>query len=273
MASLSNLLYVASELDFFPNGDPLGPQLRKIAEKIAENGEVEVRCFIPRFGLINQRTNNIHEILRLSGINVPMGNGDVSLVVKVASLRNSKLQVYFIDNETFFERKSVFTDANGNFFPDNDARTIFFCKAVLVTIEKLDWAPDIIHCHDWMSSFVPLYLKSLYRTSSTLGKALSIYTCSDAAFSHDFQADTLLQHARRGGIAEESLAPLQEKPNFQGFTELALRHADYATRTFLTPDQPGWKGVDYTQLPLLDYQAEGAAQAYTDLYQKLLAAR
>ena len=151
------ILYVASEINPFLQTSAVADFVRKLPQAMQERG-MEIRILVPRFGLINERKNRLHEVVRLSGINIAVGEEEKPLVIKVASIPNAKLQVYFIDNEDYFHRKSVFFDKNDNFYKDNDERAIFFCKGVLETVKKLGWAPDIVHCNDWMTSLIPLYI-------------------------------------------------------------------------------------------------------------------
>src|SRR3954468_13862980 len=136
------ILYVASEINPFLQTTQVADFVRKLPQAMQEMG-MEIRILVPRFGLINERKNRLHEVVRLSGINIAVGDDEKPLVIKVASIPNAKLQVYFIDNEDYFQRKSVFVDKNNNFHQDNDERAIFFCKGVLETVKKLGWQPDI----------------------------------------------------------------------------------------------------------------------------------
>ena len=156
------ILYVASEINPFLQTTEVADFVRKLPQAMQERG-MEIRILVPRFGLINERKNRLHEVVRLSGINVIINDEDYPLVIKVASLPGARLQVYFLDNEDYFHRKFVFKDEKDKFFADNDERTIFFCKGVLETVKKLGWAPDIIHCQGWMTSLIPVYLKTLYK--------------------------------------------------------------------------------------------------------------
>ncbi|MEM7654686.1 MAG: glycogen/starch synthase, partial [Bacteroidota bacterium] len=153
------ILYVTSEIDPFLKLSSAADMIRLLPQKLQEKGH-EIRIFMPKFGVINERRNRLHEVVRLSGINIRVAGEEKPLTIKVASIPNAKLQVYFLDNEDYFKRKSVLTDpSNDTFHVDNDERSIFFCKGVIETVKKLGWPPNIIHCHDWMTSFIPLYLR------------------------------------------------------------------------------------------------------------------
>jgi starch synthase len=156
------ILYVASEINPFLQTTQVADFVRKLPQAMQERG-MEIRILVPRFGIINERRNRLHEVVRLSGINITVGDEEKPLVIKVASVPNARLQVYFIDNDDYFHRKSVFVDSDNNFFPDNDERAIFFCKGALETVKKLGWQPDIVHCTDWMTALIPMYLKTTYK--------------------------------------------------------------------------------------------------------------
>src|SRR5690606_19267140 len=169
------ILYVASEINPFLQTSQVAEFVRKLPQAMQERG-MEIRIFVPRFGLINERKNRLHEVVRLSGINIAVGDEEKPLVIKVASIPNAKMQVYFIDNEDYFQRKSIFFDNENNFYEDNDERAIFFCKGVIETIRKLGWSPDIVHCNDWMTSLIPMYLKTKYKADPIFKKTKIVFT-------------------------------------------------------------------------------------------------
>ena len=136
----------------------------------------EIRVMMPRFGHINERRHRLHEVVRLSGINIIIDEDDYPLIIKVASLPGARLQVYFLDNEDFFKRKHDFTDEKGNFYADNAERMIFFCKGVMETIKKFGWPPDILHCHGWMTSLIPMYMKTTYKKEPVFHNTKMVYS-------------------------------------------------------------------------------------------------
>src|SRR6218665_2928650 len=177
------ILYVASEINPFLQVSEVAEFLRKLPQAMQEKG-MEIRILIPRFGSINERKTRLHEVVRLSGINISVGEDEKPLIIKVASIPTAKLQVYFLDNENYFNRKYVFLDKEGSFYDDNDERTIFFCKGVLETVKKLGWAPDIVHCTDWMTALIPLYLKTTYKNDPVFKDTKSVFTIYNNAFEH-----------------------------------------------------------------------------------------
>ena len=138
----------------------LSPQSRSLVQAMQKSGN-ENRTFMPRYGCISERRNQLHEVIRLSGMNLIIDDNDHQLIIKVASIPSARIQIYFIDNDDFFARKAVITDAEGNEFEDNDERAIFFARGVLETVKKLNWSPNIVHCMGWMSAIVPIYLKKV----------------------------------------------------------------------------------------------------------------
>ena len=265
----TKILYVSSATDLFLQTPPLSNYVKELSETTALLPECDVRLLLPRFGVINERINNIHETIRLSGINIPMGKDRISLVVKVPSVRVVKLPIYFVDNEDLFERKGVFTDAKGNFYEDNHVRAIFFCKSVLAIIEKLGWIPHVIHCHGWMTSFIPLYLKKSYMESHPLRHTKTIYTLYDDAFPQHFSQQTLkyLKNKQLKSTDLEDVLP--EKMGHAEFTNLAMTHADKVTRTFEETDNaPAWSSIPYANATYIPCD-EQAAATYMELYQAL----
>jgi starch synthase len=185
---------------------------------------MEIRILVPRFGLINERKNRLHEVVRLSGINISVGEEEKPLIIKVASIPNAKLQVYFIDNEDYFQRKSVFFDKQEKFYEDNDERSIFFCKGVIETVKKLGWAPDVVHCNDWMTSLIPMYLKTTYKNEPLFKDTKSVFAIYNNGFSHKF-GDDLFEKVKMVDIDDKILAPLISK-DYEGFIKLGMEYAD-----------------------------------------------
>jgi starch synthase len=217
------ILYVANEIYPFLKTSEVAEFVRKLPQAMQERG-MEIRILVPRFGLINERKNRLHEVVRLSGINIAVGEEEKPLVIKVASVPNAKLQVYFIDNEDYFHRKSVFFDKENNFHKDNDERAIFFCKGVLETVKKLGWSPDIVHCNDWMTSLIPMYLKTTYKNDPMFKTSRSVFTVYNSFFPHKFDGD-ILGKARMMDIKDEMMEPLRTA-DYQGFIKIGMEYAD-----------------------------------------------
>ena len=217
------ILYVASEINPFLQTSKVAEFVRKLPQAMQERG-MEIRILVPRFGLINERKNRLHEVVRLSGINIAVGDEEKPLVIKVASIPNAKLQVYFIDNEDYFHRKSVFFDKENNFYEDNDERAIFFCKGVIETVKKLGWAPDIVHCNDWMTSLIPMYLKTTYKNDPMFKETKTVFTIYDNFFDHKFNKD-LIDKVKMIDI-EDSMLNHLKSADFEGFIKLGAEYSD-----------------------------------------------
>jgi starch synthase len=185
---------------------------------------MEIRILVPRFGLINERKNRLHEVVRLSGMNISVGDEEKPLIIKVASIPNAKLQVYFIDNEDYFHRKSVFFDKENRFHDDNDERAIFFCKGVLETVKKLGWSPDIVHCNDWMTSLIPMYIKTTYRRDPIFKNTKTVFSIYN--IYHDVKFDSsLVSKAKMLDIDDDMLKHLSTA-DFAGFIKTGVEYAD-----------------------------------------------
>jgi starch synthase len=222
------ILYVASEINPFLQTSDVADFVRKLPQDMQERG-MEIRILVPRFGLINERKNRLHEVVRLSGINISVGEEEKPLVIKVASIPNAKLQVYFIDNEDYFQRKSVFFDKENRFYDDNDERAIFFCKGVIETVKKLGWSPDIVHCNDWMTSLIPMYLKTTYKNDPLFKNTKTVFTVYDNFFTHKFSPD-LVDKAMMLDIDRTALASLSTA-DLQGFIKLGMQYADASVKS------------------------------------------
>jgi starch synthase len=185
MGDSAKILFVNSEMVPYLPETPVAQLCRELPQGIQERRK-EIRAFMPRYGCINERKNQLHEVIRLSGMNIIIGDVDRPLVIKVASIASARIQVYFIDNEDFFQNRLQVTDKNGVEYEDNDERTIFFARGVLETVKKLRWNPDIIHCHGWLSALIPLYIKKAYHEEPAFRDSKVVYSLYDKAFRNTF---------------------------------------------------------------------------------------
>ncbi len=178
MADKKRILVVTQEFHPYTTASHIADIARKYAQYLQEDG-MELRILMPRFGTINERRHRLHEVVRLSGMNITVDDEDYPLIIKVASLPGTRMQIYFLDNDDFFKRKQMFTDSEGKAFDDNMDRMIFFCKGVIETVKKFGWSPDIVHCHGWMTSLLPAYLKNHYKTEPIFQNARFVYSSYD----------------------------------------------------------------------------------------------
>ncbi len=184
----TKILFITHEMSPFLELSEIAKITRQLPQAMQEKG-YEIRILMPRFGNINERRNRLHEVIRLSGLNIVINENDNPLIIKVASIPTARMQVYFLDNEEYFHRKHVFSDGHNKFFEDNDERAIFFCKGALETVKKLGWSPDIVHCHGWMSSLVPLFMKTLYKDDATFKHSRVVYSAYEKSFEAHFHTD------------------------------------------------------------------------------------
>ena len=222
--TVKRVLFVNSEIEPYLPETRISRIGRYLPQGIQERRK-EVRPFMPRYGCINERKNQLHEVIRLSGMNIIIDDVDRPLVIKVASIAAARLQVYFIDNEDYFRRKQTFVDASGKFFEDNGERAIFFARGVLETVKKQRWAPDIIHCHGWISHVLPLYLKKAYKDDPIFSQSkvvLSLY--GDTPKEH-FSPE-LARRILFGTVAPKDVAILGDQPDGTVLAKLAERYSD-----------------------------------------------
>jgi starch synthase len=262
------ILYVASEINPFLKTTEVADFVRKLPQVMQERG-MEIRILVPRFGLINERKNRLHEVVRLSGINISVGDEEKPLIIKVASIPNAKLQVYFIDNEDYFQRKYVFHDKENRFYEDNDERAIFFCKGALETVKKLGWSPDIVHCNDWMTALIPLYLKTTYKNDPMFKDSKSVFTIYNNAFDHRFSSEELIEKAKMLDIDDEMLSALKTG-DYEGFIRVGVAYADAVVKA----DEEVSESLNAILNDIPDYkfgsnEDEDFADRYFNLYTQL----
>ena len=246
------VLFVNSEIFPYLPESHISNIGRFLPQGIQEKG-LEIRSFMPRYGCINERKNQLHEVIRLSGMNIIINDIDRPLIIKVASISAARLQVYFIDNDDYFKRKETFCDAAGGFFADNAERAIFFARSVMETVKKLRWAPDIIHCHGWISHILPLYLKKVYKDDPIFSNSkivLSLYDdAPDVKFTEDFAR--LIQF---NDITEKDVEVLKDPTGIN----LAKLAAQYSDGVILGSEKIDQEVIDYCNsmsLPVLPYNA------------------
>lgn len=272
MKDSKRVLYVSAKIfPYLPLSDMsfIG---RYLPQAIQECGG-EVRSFMPRYGCINERRNQLHEVIRLSGMNIIIKDIDRPLIIKVASIPSARMQIYFIDNDDYFHRKFIYADENDEFFADNDERSIFFVRGVLETVKKLRWKPDIVHCNGWLSHLLPLYLKKAYHDDPIFTNAkivLSLY--------NDLTTETFNEQMRNKilvpGIKNKDLE-LLAVPAAQNLERLAVNYAD---GVILGSPQINEQTLDYVHeralpvLPYTDPQAPDSTyvQDYNNFYDRIL---
>lgn len=217
------ILFVSSELVPYLPENEVSLMSYETPRMVNSNGG-QIRIFMPRFGNINERRHQLHEVIRLSGMNLVINDMDMPLIIKVASIPRERIQVYFIDNDEYFKRKATFTDEDGKLFSDNDERAIFFAKGVVETVKKLNWSPDIIHVHGWLASLLPLYLKKFYADEPLFSESKIIMSVYGQGFDGILDKD-LIKKIAFDGVPEESIKVLEE-PNYNNLLKVAVDYAD-----------------------------------------------
>ena len=263
------ILFIAQEITPYLPESEIATICRNLPQGIQERGR-EIRTFMPKFGNINERRNQLHEVIRLSGMNLIIDDTDHPLIIKVASIQSARMQVYFIDNEDFFQRKSTVSDENGNEYEDNDDRSIFYVRGVLETVKKLRWIPDVIHCHGWMSALTALYIKRMYADDPCLRNAKIVYSIYenkfDEPFSETFPAKLLWEN-----IQEKDLGfGLNEQVDFARLSELAIRYSDGLIQASSQIDEEVAAIAKASGKPFLTYQdSDTYIDAYNNFYDEV----
>ena len=267
----TKVLYVSQEITPYLPESEMSVISRYLPQGIQEKGW-EIRTFMPRFGNINERRNQLHEVIRLSGMNLIIDDTDHPLIIKVASIQAARMQVYFIDNEDYFHRKSVFQDKNDKYHEDNDERAIFFCKGVLETVKKLGWAPDIVHCNDWMTSLIPMYIKTTYKNDPIFKTAKTVFTVYDNIFAQKFNND-LVNKVKMMDIEDKMLAHLEESSDLEGFIKVGMEYSDAvikAEEKFSTSLTSLFEKVENEKKLEITDDDENYTESYFNLYTDLL---
>jgi len=257
-----NVLFVTHDITPFLKDSHMGKICRYLPQGIQERNK-EIRTFMPRFGSINERKNQLHEVIRLSGMNLIINDLDHPLIIKVASIQSARMQIYFIDNEDYFQRKYVFHDKNNKFFKDNDERAIFFARGVIETVKKLGWAPDIIHCHGWMSSLTSLYIKKAYKNNPLFSQVKVICSIYNEEFPDSFSKNFPTK-VKLEGIENSDLNNLKSL-NYVGLIKTAIDHSDGIIVADEKINPEIVKYLKTVQIPVLPYQSPDT-DAYIDTY-------
>lgn len=223
----------------------------------------QTRIFMPRYGLINERRHQLHEVIRLSGMNLVINDMDMPLIIKVASIPKERMQVYFIDNEEYFKRKDMLKDKEGNLFPDNDERMIFFTKGVIETVKKLNWSPDIIHLHGWFTSLFPLYMKTYFAEDPIFEQSKIV----SSIYPDDLGG--VLNPKLKDKIAfdqiEEDLSALAT-PDYEQLTQLAVAHSDGLILAGEEIPETVTKAIAASNKPVMSFQDSQEEDAYVNFF-------
>lgn len=264
----TKVLFISQEITPYLPESVMSVTGRYLPQGIQEKGK-EIRAFMPKYGTINERRNQLHEVIRLSGMNLIIDDTDHPLIIKVASIQSARMQVYFIDNEDYFHRKSLLADKKGNPHKDNDERAIFFARGVLETVKKLRWSPDIIHCLGWITSFVPLYIKKAYSDDPLFSDSKVIYSIYNGDLNGTFDKN-IKQKVKIDGISNKDISLLEE-PTYQNIEKLAIDYSDGVIMGHPNIDSELKKYIEKEKLPLLDYKNQDEyIEEYAKFYEQFV---
>lgn len=258
------VLYVSSEvIPYLPETEISSMSFE--APRMVNNNDGQIRIFMPRYGNINERRHQLHEVIRLSGMNLVINDMDMPLIIKVASIPKERMQVYFIDNEEYFKRKATYTDEDGNLYPDNDERAIFFAKGVIETVKKLNWGPDIIHVHGWLASLLPLYLRKYYENEPLFENSKIVTSIYNQSFSGELDPK-MIEKVKFDGIKESDVSELKE-PTYINLMKVAIKNSDAVIVGSSDMPEELTNSIEKSQIPVLKFHnMKDFHSAYLDFY-------
>ena len=264
------VLFITSEMVPFVPESPRSLRGRFMPQAIQELGH-EIRTFSPKWGIINERRNQLHEVIRLSGMNLIIDDTDHPLIIKVASILSARMQIYFIDNDEFFLHKGLLADENGNEYPENGERTIFYARGVLETMKKLRWVPDVIHCHGWATALAPLYIKKAYQDEPSFCDAKVVFSVSEKEFEADL-GKHLLDIIPFKGIKTKDYSDIcTDKCTFEDLSKIAIKFSDGVIVDNKEVPECLIEYAKSTNKPILEpIDEEAIPQAYSDFYDSLM---
>lgn len=265
----NRILYLCKEITPYLPENEESQLCRTLSQAMQERGN-DVRTFMPRYGCINERRNQLHEVIRLSGMNLIIDDNDHQLIIKVASIPSARIQIYFIDNDDYFARKAVLTDADGKPFADNDERMIFFANGVLETVKKLHWAPTIVHCHSWFSAMAPIYLRNVFNDDPLFRDVKIVVSLYNDRFEEPLSKD-LKRKIESIGITDENLSII-ETPSYENLMRYVIGNADGIVIASDKADQATVEFARSTGKPILEYRPadeETLFDNYNSFYDEL----
>ena len=268
MTKANKVLFITQEITPYVSESEMSLVGRNLPQAIQEKGR-EIRTFMPKWGNINERRNQLHEVIRLSGMNLIIDDTDHPLIIKVASIQSARMQVYFIDNDDYFQNRLQVVDENGVEYEDNDARAIVYARGVLETVKKLRWCPDVIHCHGWMTALAPLYIKKAYKDEPSFRDAKVVFSLYDNDFKEPFHPDFASKLLLKG-ISKKDVADLKEPVDYTALCKLAV---DYSDGVIQQSEHVNEEVIAYARQigkPVLGYQSpEIFADACNDFYDQV----
>lgn len=262
------ILYVSSEVVPYLAENEVSLLSYDVPKMINDQGG-QIRIFMPRYGNINERRHQLHEVIRLSGMNLVVNDLDMPLIIKVASIPKERIQVYFIDNDEYFKRKATFSDEEGVLYPDNDERAIFFAKGVVETVKKLNWVPDIIHVHGWMASLLPIYMKHYYKDEALFSETKIVTSVYGQSFEGTLDSE-MINKIKFDGVPHDAIQEL-EIPNYENLIKAVVKHSDGVIIASENVSSSLTKFIESSGKPFLPFATKDKfAEAYTKFYKGML---
>ena len=261
------ILFVNQEISPYVPETVLSVMGRDLPSKMQEEG-LEIRTFMPKWGNINERRGQLHEVIRLSGMNLVIDDTDHPLIIKVASIPQSRLQVYFIDNDDYFMKRKMTCDENGEEYEDNGERAIFFARGVLETVKKLRWSPEVIHCQGWMSYVVPLFTKAVYSAEPIFAQSKIVTSVFKEGLTKGF-GDNFKNCLEFKDVTVDSLAAYKDDFDFMEFSKLAIDNSDAVVEAEADACPELIEYAKSKGIPVLAYPGEDYTSAYKEFYAAL----
>lgn len=262
------ILYVSSEVVPYLAENEVSLMSYDVPKMVNDQGG-QIRIFMPRYGNINERRHQLHEVIRLSGMNLVVNDLDMPLIIKVASIPKERIQVYFIDNDEYFKRKATFTDEDGVLFADNDERSIFFAKGVVETVKKLNWVPDIIHVHGWMAAMLPVYLKHYYKDEALFSDTKIVTSVYSQSFDGALNPE-MINKVKYDGVPHENISCL-EYPNYENIIKTTIDHSDAVIIASENLSPSLTKFIESSEKPFLNFtHKDNFVEIYSNFYKNLV---
>lgn len=268
MMKANKVLFITQEITPYVPESEMANIGRYLPQAIQEKGR-EIRTFMPKWGNINERRNQLHEVIRLSGMNLIIDDTDHPLIIKVASIQSARMQVYFIDNDDYFQNRLQKTDENGIEYSDNDSRAIFYARGVLETVKKLRWCPDIIHCHGWMTALAPLYIKTAYKEEPSFRDSKVIFSIYEDDFKSKFNDDFISKLALKG-VEENDIKSIKKPVDYTELMKLALSYSDGIIQNSEKVNKDVMNFGKELGVPILGYQTpDNYIEAFDQFYDQV----
>ena len=261
------ILFINQEITPYVADSDLALMGKALPQAMQETGH-EIRTFMPKWGMINERRGMLHEVIRLSGMNLIIDDTDHPLIIKVATINQTRVQVYFIDNDDYFAKRQMTVDEQGQDYADNGERAIFFARGVLETVKKLRWVPDIIHVQGWMGAVVPLYIKTAYHEEPSFANTKVVTSLFPKSIKSDvgpnFKQCVVFKEAKA-----DLLKKYDDKFTFEELSKLAIDYSDGVIAAHKNVSKELMKYTSDNNIPTLAYPGEDFAQAYEEFYEKI----